>query len=182
MFWQLSVTLLLFGIKEAMCGIDPKRVYFPNDSQRFVHVGSRWLSEMVLLLCKHMVRRRWKMLKFYHTVATETCLTVSVNEQETTKLPVPHFSQFHVNNDDITIVMRHACERASYTYSHVSEIGTEERLLHIDSFKTKIFEFEFNDIFAMVYDTPGTEEIKYESAQIWIRMVSPIYLGNINLG
>ena len=87
---------------------------------------------------------------------------------ETTKLPVPNFLSIHVNKEDITIVMRHACERAWFIYSHGSETGPEERLVCIGYFKTKSFEYEFKDIFFLWCMThqPGTYKMKYESAQI----------------
>ena len=40
-------------------------------------------------------------------------------------------------------------------YNLGSESGPEERLVRIGYFKTKIFEYEFKDIFPMVYDTPA---------------------------
>ena len=46
------------------------------------------------------------------------------------------FCRFHVNNDDITIVMRHACELVWSNNSHGSDTGPEERLVRIGYFKT----------------------------------------------
>ena len=41
--------------------MDLKRVYFRNDSKRYVHFKSRWLRRSDL--CKHMVWHPQKMLK-----------------------------------------------------------------------------------------------------------------------
>ena len=56
------------------------------------------------------------------------------------------FRQFHVNNDDITIVMRPACKHVWSIHSHGIGTGLEERLVCIGYFKTLIFDYEFKDI------------------------------------
>ena len=63
------------------------------------------------------------------------------------------FCRVHVNNGDITIVMRHSCDTECSIYSHGSEAGPDEKLVRIGYFKTETFEYEFKHIFPMVYDT-----------------------------
>ena len=51
--------------------------------------------------------------------------------------------------------MPHAGERSWSIYNHSSETSPDERLVHIGYLKTLSFEYEFKDIFPMVYDTPA---------------------------
>ena len=54
---------------------------------------------------------------------------------ETNKLPkLLIVCRFHVNNDDVTFVMRHARKRVGSIHSHGSETGPEERLVCIGYF------------------------------------------------
>ena len=78
------------------------------------------------------------------------------------------FCRFHVNNHDIAIAMRHACERGWSPYSHGSENGPEDRLVRINYYKTEIFKYEFQYIFFLWSMThqPGAYETKHGSAQL----------------
>ena len=49
---------------------------------------------------------------------------------ENTELPVPIFRRFHVNHDDITIAMRHAC----VCYGHGIETCVDERIVPVGYF------------------------------------------------
>ena len=85
---------------EGVRGMDLKRVYFRYDSQRYVHLGSRWLGEMVWS-CVNMVWRHWKILKLSKQILAygrNKNIFDSISEgawklpgMETTKLPVPPF-------------------------------------------------------------------------------------------
>ena len=92
-----------------------------------------------LVLCKHMVWRHWKLFiflsQFYHTVAKNLFDTGSEAARKLASYLFLIFCRFHVNNEDTTIVMRHACERTWSIYNHGSETGLEKRLLRIAFFK-----------------------------------------------
>ena len=62
--------------KKGVRAMDRKRVYFRNDSQRYVHFWSRWLSEMVWACvntrCDVIGNVKTFESKFYHIAATKT--------------------------------------------------------------------------------------------------------------
>ena len=55
---------------------------------------------------------------------------------ETTESIVPYLRWFDINDDDITMVMQHVCERGWSIYTH-SQAGADERLGHIGYLKLK---------------------------------------------
>ena len=122
MLKQLPVTLLLFG-----------------DQGGGTRNGFKTcvLSEWYTTLC---ALRFALPIKFKHTVATTNYLTVSLKEHGNDLSMESYlfliFCRFHVNNDDITIVMWHALERGWSIYSHGSVTGPDVRLVPIGYFKT----------------------------------------------
>ena len=105
-----------------------KRVYYRYESQRYVLFGSHWLSQMV----RPCVIIGWRHLKI------NKILFDSISEGAR-KLPsylFLIFCRFNVNNGDTIIVLRHACERAWFMYSHGSDPGPEGRLVRIGYLKT----------------------------------------------
>ena len=122
-----------------------------------MHFGSRWLSEMV-----RSCVNTWEILKLFKQILScsrskNLCDSIS---KGAFKLPSYHFLMFgwfRVDNADIVIVMQHACKRAWSIYSNGSGTEPEEILARIDYLQTEIFEYEFQYIFLMVYDTPAMQ-------------------------
>ena len=154
MLLQLSATLVT---KQGVRRMDLKRVYLRDDSQRYVHFGSRWRSEMVRSCvntwCDVIGNVETFESNFFIQSQQPIC-QYQWRSVETTESPVPHFCQFHVNNADMTIVMRHAFECVWSIYSHSSETGPEERLGRIGYFKFSNFSnTNLKIYFVMVHHT-----------------------------
>ena len=126
---------------KAVGRMDLKHVYFRNDS-RHVHFGSRWLDEMV----RSSVNTWWRHHKMFKILMQILSQQKPIWRYRWRAMELPSymfliFCQFHVNNDDITIVMRHAGEREWSIYSHgsetVHEIGVH-RLFQSLNFRIRI--------------------------------------------
>ena len=136
--WQLSVTLLEF---------DDQGRGGQNGHKTCVFWG--WLTSCALRIaltewdglvqCKTLVWRHRKMNIFnVNFIIQSKQIFDSISEGAWKLLSYLFliFCRFHANNDDITIVIRHACEQVWFIYSHSSETGPKERLVCIGYFKT----------------------------------------------
>ena len=111
------------------------------------------------VLCKHIVWRHRKCWNFLKKILSynhnKTYLTVLRKKHANYKVICCSFSVC-VSNDDISIVMRHACERAWSIQSHGNETGAEERLSRIGSFPNWNFWIRIYKYFCpMVYGIPA---------------------------
>ena len=139
MLWELSLTLLLFGDQEVGCMEWTEMCVLSQWLTllcAFWHTLTGWEGPV---LCKSMVwrqRKCWDYLK--QILQSQQKLFDSISEG-TEKLPsylIPIFCRFNYNNDDIIIVMQHACRRAWSIYSNGSEKGSKERLVCISFIET----------------------------------------------
>ena len=187
MLWQISVSLLLFGDQGGGAQNGPKRVYFRNDSQRYVYFGSHLQGEMVRSCvntwCNVIGNVETFESKFYNTVAIKTYWQYQWRSMETTELPVPHFLSisckyrlYHnrqaarVRDLFIIIAVKQCPMRDWYAsaisklkYSNCSpgEIGTH-RLFQNLNFQMRIS--RYFSLWCMTHQ-PSTYEMKRKSAQ-----------------
>ena len=107
----------------------------PTNAQWIGHTVLWQLSVTLMAWCH---QECWNFLKQILWHGRNKNLFDNINERAW-KLPgylFLIFYRFQVNNDDITIGMRYACERAWSIHSQGSETGTEETLVRPGYFKT----------------------------------------------
>ena len=96
--------------ERGMHGMDLQRVYFRNDSQRYVHFGSHSLSETDQL-CENTRCDLTGNVKTFKSKSYDTVATIwqyQWGRRGIIELPASHFLSISLNNDDIYTVMGHA--------------------------------------------------------------------------
>ena len=162
--------------RSAQCDLGLKRVYFRHDSKCYVQFRLCWLSEMVWSdLCKHMVWHHQKMLKLLKQILScshSKNLFDSISEGAW-KLPsylFLIFCWFHVNNNNIPIVMRHTCEHMQDLFIATAVKQGPRR--DCKQCASAISKLKFSNTILKIFflrcitHQPCIYEMKYESAQI----------------
>ena len=107
MYWQISVTIISFGDQGGgeRNGCETCVLYFMTHNDLCTCIAlTKWDGPVACVNVTENVENFQS--KFYHFIATQTSVTVSVKQHEQS-YPLHFFCWFQRNKDDITIVAQH---------------------------------------------------------------------------